>query len=230
MKKLGLVGGMGPESTIPYYRDIVYGVQERVGKDFFPDLTIESINVFDVLRLCGERKYDELTDYLFKAVKNLVRSGADFAVLSANTPHIVFDRLQELSPIPLISIIESTCKEAEKRKLRRAGLLGTIFTMREDFFKRPFLRKNIAIAVPTDMEMEYINQKISSELEHGIVKQETLECLQEIIIRMQTEENIEAVILGCTELPLLLNDRVSPVPCLDTMQIHIQDIIHEILN
>lgn len=230
MKKLGLVGGMGPESTIPYYHDIVYGVQERVGKDYFPNLTIESINVFDILRLCGEEKYDELTNYLLQAVNNLVRSGADFAVLSANTPHIVFDRLQELSPIPLISIIESTCREAERRNLKKIGLLGTIFTMTGDFFKQPFFRKGIHIVVPSDAEMEYVNQKISTELEHGIVREETLEHFQKIIFRMQTEENIEAVILGCTELPLLLNDKVCPVPCLDTMQIHIQDIINEILN
>lgn len=230
MKKLGLVGGMGPESTIPYYHDIVYGVQERVGKDCFPCLTIESVNVFEVLRLCGEQKYEELTDYLFQAVNNLVQSGADFAVLAANTPHIVFDRLQKLSPIPLISIIESTCKEAEKRNLKKIGLLGTIFTMTEDFFKHPFLHKGINIVVPSDAEMEYINRKIASELEHGVVKKETLECFKRIILRMQTEENIEAIILGCTELPLLLNDKVSPVPCLDTMQIHIQDIINEILN
>lgn len=230
MKKLGLVGGMGPESTIPYYHDIVYGVQERVGKDYFPNMTIESVNVFDVLRLCGEQKYDELTDYLFQAINNLVRSGADFAVLSANTPHIVFDRLQKLSPIPLISIIEATCKEAEKRNLKKIGLLGTIFTMTENFFKQPFLRKNIKIIVPSDVEMDYINQKISSELEHGIVKEDTLKFFRKIISRMQTEEHIEAVILGCTELPLLLNDKVSPVPCLDTMQIHIQAIINEIVG
>ncbi|MDE5782527.1 MAG: amino acid racemase [Lachnospiraceae bacterium] len=230
MKKLGLVGGMGPESTIPYYHDIVYGVQERVGKNYFPNLTVESVNVFDVLRLCGEQKYDELTDYLFEAIENLVRSGADFAVLSANTPHIVFDRLQELSSIPLISIIESTCKEAEKRNLKKIGLLGTIFTMTEDFFKQPFSRKNIKIVVPSDMEMDYINQKISSELEHGIIKKDTLESFKKIISRMQTEENIEAIILGCTELPLLLNDKESPVPCLDTMKIHIHDIINEIVG
>lgn len=230
MKKLGLVGGMGPESTIPYYHNIVYGVQERLGKDYFPNLTIESVNVFNVLQLCKEQKYDELTDYLSQAINNLVLSGADFAVLSANTPHIVFDRLQKLSPIPLISIIESTCKEAEKRNLKNIGLLGTIFTMTEDFFKEPFFKRNIKIVVPYESEMEYINQKISSELEHGIAKNETLESFRKIISRMQIEDNIEAIILGCTELPLLLNDKVSPVTCLDTMQIHIQTIIDEIMK
>lgn len=86
MKKLGLVGGMGPESTIPYYHDIVYGVQEKIGGNVFPQLTIESVNVFEVLRLCGEEKYDELVDYLLQAIHNLEKSGADFAALSANTP------------------------------------------------------------------------------------------------------------------------------------------------
>ena len=104
MKKLGLVGGMGPESTIPYYHDIVYGVQKRIGKNFFPNLVIESVNVFDILRLCDEQKYDKLTNYLIQAIQNLIASGADFIALSANTPHIVFDRLQEQSSVPLVSI------------------------------------------------------------------------------------------------------------------------------
>lgn len=115
MKKLGLVGGMGPESTIPYYHDIVYGVQSRVGKIFFPNLTIESVNVFDVLRLCNEQKYDELTDYLMTAITNLTKSGADFVALSANTPHIVFDRLKEQSTVPLVSIIDATRKNMVKK-------------------------------------------------------------------------------------------------------------------
>lgn len=225
MRKLGLVGGMGPESTIPYYHDIVYGVQEKIGKEYFPNLTIESVNVFDVLRLCGEQKYDELTDYLMAAIENLINSGADFAALSANTPHIVFDRLQEKSTIPLISIIETTCDEAIRLNKKKIGLLGTIFTMTGDFFKTPFIENNIEIIVPTKDEMTFINNKISSELELGIVKEDTLVSFQKIIERMKNENGIEAVVLGCTELPLILNDEVSPVPCLDTMKIHIQALI-----
>lgn len=148
MKKLGLVGGMGPESTIPYYHDIVYGVQNKVGKDFFPNVTIESVNVFDVLRLCGEQEYDELTDYLMKAINNLIGSGCDFAALSANTPHIVFDKLQERSDIPLVSIVETAKDEAVRQNIRKLGLLGTIFTMTGDFFKTPFYRHNIEIMTP----------------------------------------------------------------------------------
>lgn len=230
MKKLGLVGGMGPESTIPYYHDIVYGVQEILGQSVFPELSIESINVFDVLRLCSEQKYDELTEYLMNAINNLVKSGADFAALSANTPHIVFDRLQEKSPIPMISIVEATFEEAKRRGLKKIGLLGTIFTMTGEFFKSPFVKKGIQVVIPLEEEMELINGKISTELELGIVKEETLLSFQHIISRMKKENDIEAIVLGCTELPLLLNDEVSPVPCLDTMQIHISSIINAILD
>ena len=229
MKKLGLVGGMGPESTIPYYHDIVYGVQEKSGKALFPNLTIESVNVFDVLDLCKEEKYEELTDYLLKAINQLVNAGADFVAMSANTPHIVFDRLKDQAQVPLVSIIEATRDEAVLRKQKRLGLLGTVFTMKGEFYKRPFEEKGIEIVTPTEKEMIFINEKIATELERGIVKEKTLEAFQKIILRMKREDDIEAVILGCTELPLLLNDEVSPVPCLDTMQIHVTKLIDMII-
>lgn len=226
MKKLGLVGGMGPESTIPYYHDIVYGVQEKTKA--FPRLAIESVNVFEVLGLCREEKYEELTEYLLQAVSNLADGGADFAALSANTPHIVFDRLREKSPIPLVSIVEAACAEAVRCRYRRIGLLGTIFTMKGDFFKAPFTKRGIEIVIPTEEEMNYVNEKISTELEIGVVKQDTLRGFQEIIERMKRENGIEAIVLGCTELPLLLNDEASPLPCLDTMKIHVKALVEAI--
>ena len=230
MKKFGLVGGMGPESTIPYYHDIVYGVQEALGELIFPELSIESVNVFEVLRLCGEKQYDKLTEYLMGAINNLAKSGADFAALSANTPHIVVDKLKEQSPIPLISIVEATCEEAKLRGLKKIGLLGTIFTMTGEFFKAPFVKNGIQIIVPTESEIELVNDKISTELELGIVKEETLLFFQKVISRMKNEDGIEAIVLGCTELPLLLNDEVSPVLCLDTMQIHVRSIVKTIVE
>lgn len=221
---------MGPESTIPYYHDIVYGVQETMGKSIFPELSIESVDVFTVLKLCDEKKYDELTEYLMSAINNLARSGAEFAALSANTPHIVFDRLREQSPIPLISIVEATCEEAKHRKLKKIGLLGTVFTMTGEFFKAPFVKNGIQVVIPTENEIKMVNEKISTELELGVVKEETLLLFQNVINRMKDENGIEAIVLGCTELPLLLNDEVSSVPCLDTMQIHISSIIKTILD
>ncbi|MBQ9140356.1 MAG: amino acid racemase [Lachnospiraceae bacterium] len=230
MKKLGLIGGIGPESTLLYYHDIVYGVQEKCGLDMFPHLTIESVNVYEVLRLCTEKKYEELTAYLLGAIQNLKNSGADFAAISANTPHIVFGRLQERSPLPLVSIVEATREEALRRGLHKIGLLGTIITMTGEFFKAPFAGSGVDIVTPTAEEMDLVNLRIASELEKGIVKEETLREFQQVIERMRNEDGIEAVVLGCTEIPLLLNDEVSPVPCLDTVKIHVESLVEKILE
>lgn len=230
MKKLGLVGGMGPESTIPYYHDIVYGVQNRVGKNFFPNMTIESVNVFDILKMCEIKQYEALINYLMVAINNLISSGVDFIALSANTPHIVFDELKNRSNIPLVSIIDATCNEAKRRNISKVGLLGTIFTMNGDFFKKPFTKNHIEVITPSDEEMDVVNQKISQELEFGIVKEETLSAFLKIVQRMKVEDGIEAIVLGCTELPLLFKGIQTPVECLDTMQIHIETLINMIID
>lgn len=230
MKKLGLVGGMGPQSTVPYYMGIVYGVQERTSDDFFPPLTIESVNVFEVLRLIGEGRMDDVTAYLLAAIESLHRAGADFAALTANTAHIVYDRLTQMSPIPLVSIIEATRDHALAQGLRRIALLGTCFTMQRDFYKKPFIESGIDIIIPGEKERRYIDRTITSELEYGIIKTATLDEYRRILNRLCSEEGIEAAILGCTELPLLLNNDNSPVPVLDTVKIHTDALVDQILE
>lgn len=223
-----MVGGMGPESTLLYYHDIIYGVQERSG--YFPELTVESVDVSKILECCQEQEYDCLADYLMQAIQNLAAAGADFAALSANTPHIVFDRLQNRSPLPLVSILESTCTEVKRRNVSRVGLLGTIFTMEGAFYRAPFVRDGIEIVVPAHDERELVNRRIASELELGIVRDETRAEFMGIIDRMKDEEGIQAIILGCTELPLLFNGFEAPAECLDTMQIHIRTLVDMILE
>lgn len=230
MKKAGLVGGMGPQSTVPYYIGVVYGVNGRTRPDFFPNIAVESINVFEVLDFCAREDYEGMTTHLLKAVESLARSGADFAVLTANTAHIVFDRLQELSPIPLISIVKATSDEAMLRGYKKVALLGTIFTSTRDFYKTPFERSGIQVVVPNAEDISLIDKRITSELEFGIVREETLAEFQSIISRMRDEHGVEAVILGCTELPLLLNDGNCPIPVLDTVAIHTRAIVDEILS
>ena len=229
MKKLGLIGGMGPESTLPYYQGIVYGVQKKMGQPFFPHFTVESVNVFQILSFLNAGDKDALVDYLMTAINNLANAGADFIALASNTPHIVFEQLQEKSPLRIISIVEATCKDAVTKGYKTIGLIGTIFTMNNDFFKTPFERNGIKVVVPNDVEMRLINDRIYNEIELGVIKQETINEFLQIINRLKTEENIEAIVLGCTELPLLLNDAITPVPCLDTMKIHIDAIVNEIM-
>lgn len=230
MKKAGLIGGMGPQSTMPYYLGIAYGVRQRTRPDFFPNITIECINVFEVLDYCARGDYDGLTLHILQAVRNLAAAGADFAVLTANTTHIIFDRLKPLSPIPLISIIDTVRDEALARGYRKVALLGTVFTMTRDFYKKPFRDAGIEIVVPRHPEMQLINDRINNELELGIVTDETLARFREIITRLRDNDGAEAVILGCTELPLLLNDDNSPLPTLDTVAIHTRAIINTILD
>lgn len=226
MKKLGLIGGTGPESTVPYYRGVVYGVYERTGR--FPNLTIESVSVFDVLDFCRRKDYGRLLDYLATAVKALAAAGAECAALTGNTPHIVFPQLQARSPIPLVSMVEAACREAERRGLKKLGLLGTAFTMEEPFFKTPFLDRGIGIVIPSPEERCLIDGTISRELELGIVTPEAQKGFDAILRRLREEENIEAAVLGCTELPMLYQNRLSPVPLLDTMEVHIRALIDEI--
>jgi len=230
MKKLGLIGGLGPESTMMYYRDIVYGVKKRLGREAFPNLTVESLDVFRVLEMCGAQDYEALAAYLGGAVEQLAAAGADFAAISANTPHIVFDDVAAHAPVPMVSIIDAARDEALRRGYARVGLLGTAFTMEGAFFREPFERAGVSVAVPTEAERAFVARRISGELEQGVVRRETTEAFMRIIERMAREDGIEAVVLGCTELPLLFSQTPPPIACLDTVQLHVQALVDRILE
>lgn len=230
MKKLGLVGGTGPESTVMYYRGIINGVAETKGSEYLPEITIESLSVWEVFRICSEGKLDELADYFAAAIENLVAAGVEVAALTANTPHIVFDQLAERSAVPLISVVEATRDAALDQGSHKLGLLGTEFTMVNDFFPRPFAAAGMELVVPSPTQVAYIQDKIASELECGIATEETQRGFLAIIEEMVKRHHIERVILGCTELPLILNDDVSPVPCLDTSEIHIRAIVRAMME
>lgn len=222
MRKLGLIGGTGPESTIPYYREIVYGVRERTGS--FPPLSIESVDVFRVLDFCGRKDYGGLLAYLLRAVESLAAAGSECAALTGNTPHIVFPELQARSPIPLVSMPEAACLEAERLGMKRLLLLGTRFTMEEDFFKRPFWDRGMEILIPDPAEQLWIDHKISDELELGAVRPETQSAMDRVL-RQWKDHGADACILGCTELPMLYRNRPAPLPLLDTMAAHIRTLI-----
>ena len=228
MKKLGLIGGTGPESTIEYYRQIEYSVQEKTGA--FPNLAIESLSVFDVLRFCREEDYDGLVSYLLKGFRCLADAGADFACLTGITPHIVFDRLAAESPIPVISMVDTSCKRALELGFTRIALLGTYPTMKGTFFQSTFSRQGVEVITPTKEEMRYIGDKIETELELAYVYPETQKRFAKIAERLVTEEQAQAIVLGCTELPLILNDDLLSVPCLDVMKIHIEKLVSMIVD
>lgn len=228
MRKIGLIGGTGPESTIEYYRQIVYGVQEKTGR--FPNLVMESLSVFDVLRFCDKKDYDGLAEYLLNGFRRLSDAGAELACLTGITPHIVFDRISEKAPLPVVSIVETACEHAEERGYSKIALLGTYPTMTGTFFQKVFAAHGIEVVAPAEEEMRYIGEKIETELELAQVVPETQKRLCEIAERLAAEEQVQAIVLGCTELPLILKDSLLSVPCLDVMKIHIAKLISLILD
>lgn len=230
MKKIGLVGGTGYESTLVYYRELNRIVNKNCGGAAFPEIAIESVDLCRALRYVAEDDTDSLTEYILEKLGALAAGGADFAALTAGTMHIVFDRLRERSPLPLIGIPQAIRAEAEKRGLHRVGLLGTLATMEKDFFKKTLTDSGIEVVIPEKADRELVFERITSELELGIVKDSTRKELLEITGKMQAEHGIEAVILGCTELPLILNEECCPLPVLDIMDIHIHRLAELIYN
>ena len=225
MKKIGLVGGTGPESTLMYYRELNTRIDKMSGGTQMPDLAIESVNFRKAWDYVCRKKYDLLTDYLSEKVDNLRKSGAQIIALTAATMHIVYDEIVEKTKVPLISIPKSVCEEIQKKGYKKVGLLGTIFTMEQDYMKKDLLEAGIEVIIPEKSDRELVAKRILEELEVGIVKESTLKEFTAIIEKMKKEQGIQALILGCTELPLLLNKDNCPVDCLDSVEIHLQKLI-----
>jgi aspartate racemase len=222
-KILGMIGGIGPESTIDYYRSLFAQNRAQRPNGSQPLIVINSIDLDRARGFVEAKQLSELVEYLVVEIGRLKAAGADIGLLAANTPHIVFDDLAPRSPIPLISIVEANCEHARRSGLKRVGLLGTRYTMQAPFYPEVFGRSHIDVFTPGDEEQSYIHEKYFAELVPGIFKDETRDQLTEIILQMKNRTAVEAVILGGTELPLILRgDEAAGVPLLDTTQIHVR--------
>jgi aspartate racemase len=221
---LGIVGGLGPESTIDYYRRILAG-WKREDPSSSPSIIIDSLDVDRGLRLV-EHDRPALVQYLAASLRKLGDAGADFAAMAANTPHVVFDDLVARSPIPLVSIVEACADDAQKRGLRRLGLLGTRFTMEGSFYPTVFARRGIAIVSPSEEERAWIHDRYVGQLLKGEFSKETKDGVTAVVRRLRDEESIDGVILGGTELTLLVADPVvEGIPALDTTALHVDAIV-----
>jgi aspartate racemase len=221
MKTLGIVGGIGPESTIEYYRAVIASYRERIKDGSYPSIVINSINLTKLLDLVSANQLAAVADYLVGEVERLARAGADFALFASNTPHIVFDEVQRRSSIPLVSIVRATCDAAKALGLNKVGLFGTRFTMQARFYPDAFAREGITVAVPAPQEQDFIHEKYMVVLLRNIIRPDTEARLREIVARMKERNGIEGLILGGTELPLILRGgEPSGIPFLDTTQIH----------
>lgn len=230
MRTLGIVGGIGPESTVDYYRSLIRMWREQTKDGSAPSLLVNSIDLKKMLDLIAENKLSEVTDYLSGELERLARAGADVGLLTANSAHIVFDELQRRSSIPLISIVEATREAAEGLGLSRLGLLGIRFTVQGRFYPDVFSKAGISLIVPEKDEQAYIDDKYMNELLNGVFLPETRDQLLTIIDRLARQEHVQGLILAGTELPLILRDTHSEVPFLDTTQIHVKAAINALLS
>ena len=230
MKLLGLIGGTGPESTIEYYRLLIAKYRERAD-GHSPPLIITSIDLKQMIDWMTAGNLAAVADGLAAEFERLHKAGADLGALTANTGHIVFDELQQRSPIRLISMIEATCEEVQARGLKTVGLFGTRFTMQAPFYPDVFSRAGLKLVVPTQPEQDYIHEIYLGELLKNVFLAETRARLLEIADEMKRRDNIEGLILGGTELPLVLRDEVhNGMPLLDTTRIHVNKLVTEILR
>ena len=229
MTSVGLVGGLGPESTIDYYRRILQAWQaERPGTA--PSIVIDSLDVQQGLRLAASDR-PALIEYLLGSVRRLAGANVDFVAMTANTAHLVFDEVAALSPVPLMSIVEVCADEAQRRGLRRLGLLGTRFTMGAPFYPDVFARRGMTVVAPNENERAWVHERYIGELLVGNFRDETRQGIVTIVRHMAAVEGIDGIILGGTELPLLLGETtVEWVPMLDTTALHVAAIVKRLLD
>jgi aspartate racemase len=221
MKKIGIVGGMAPESTLEYYRIITTLCRQRGMGHQYPVIIIYSLNFQEFFSLVESGKWSEVINLISEAVNSLSNAGADFTIIASNTPHMVFNEVATKSPLPLLSIVDETGRVAKNLGFTRVGLLGTKFTMQADFYSNVLTPEyGISVVTPKKSEQDYIHQKIMTELVNGSIVEETRQELSRIARVMADKEGIEALILGCTELTLILSQDVVGIPVLDTTRIH----------
>ena len=231
MKTLGIIGGLGPESTVDYYQRIIALYRQRTGEVHYPEFIIVSVDLRTGLDFMEANDLSGMADFLLEGINKLARGGADFGIISANTPHIVFDEIAPESPIPMISIVEATRAAAKMQNLGKLGLMGTRYTMQSDFYPKLLAREGIRLFVPDSEDQDYIHKKYFDELVPGKFLPETRAGLLAIIDRMKAGSDIDGVILAGTELPLILRDAIhNGLPFLDTTQIHVEAAVARMLS
>jgi aspartate racemase len=231
LKTLGIIGGIAPESTVEYYRLIISSYRTKAADGNYPSIILNSINLRRMLELVSAGASQELVRFLSAEIRKLAAAGADIALLASNTSHIVFDELESSSPIPLVSIVRSSCQAAKALGLKTVGLIGTRFTMQGKFYPEVFAKEGILVIAPAEKDQAYTHDKYMNELVNAKFLPETRLGLLAVVERMQQQKQIEGVILGGTELPLLLRDAGNlGIPFLDTTTIHVEAIVGKMLE
>jgi aspartate racemase len=228
-KRIGILGGMTAESTVSYYQHIFRRYEELHGNLAYPEMVIYDVSFQRFEDWMGEEDWDSIEEGLLDGLGRLHAAGADFAVIATNTMHILFDKLQARSPIPMLSIVDATAEAVKEAGLDRVGLLGTRFTMEKPFYVEGLRAHGIEAIVPGEEGRAYVDGVVFHELSFGKLLPESRKGFLEIIDGL-VERGAQGVILGCTEIPLLVTPKHTDVKLFDTAVIHAEKALQHALE
>jgi len=220
VKTIGLIGGMSWESSLEYYRIVNQLVKEKLGEPHSAKCIMYSVDFAEYENLQHEGKWAELTEKMVDIGKKLEATGSDLVLICTNTMHKMAPQVQESIKVPLLHIADAAADEIKSRNMKKVGLLGTKFTMEQDFYKKRIQKKHdIEVIIPDDKERDTVHNVIYKELISGIINESSRKKFQKIIENLK-DRGAEGVILGCTEIPLLIKDKDSVIPVFDTTMLH----------
>ena len=229
MKTIGLVGGTTWVSSADYYKLINEKVNQQLGGLNFAQCILYSFNFADIKKLIDEQDWVTILNLVTGVCRHLISAGAEGIILCANTMHLIADDLSSNINVPIIDITEATAKTIKHQGLKRVGLLGTKFTMENDFFKKKLLAYQIDTVIPCEIDRSFIHTSIFDELGKGILQETTKHRYLQIIDTL-TKEGAEGIILGCTEIPMLIKQIDCLIPLFDTLSLHVEDVVKFLLN
>lgn len=224
MKTVGIIGGLSPESTIVYYQGVCHGVRQRLGNHHSGKILLNSLDFGEFVALKEAGDWDTQARLLCDAARTLGGAGADFVVLATNTMHKMADAIEAALDIPFLHLADATAKRILDQDVRKVGLLGTRYTMEQDFYKERLIRKGIEVIVPDARGVEDVNRIIYDELCQAVIKPESRERYVEVISEFEAQ-GAQGVVLGCTEITTLISQEDINIKEFDTTSIHIEDTL-----
>ena len=224
MKKIGLVGGIGPASTVEYYLGIIKKCRTEQRGNVYPEIVIDSVNMLQHDKALAENDYDKLAQYLLRSLSNLKAAGAELAAITANTEHIVWNMVHSKFPLPVISIVEATIREIKRKGFKNVLVFGTMFTLKSRLYENALNNQGITAIIPSGNDISTIDSLIYPNMENGIIIPADKQKLVKMAEKYISEKNADSILLGCTELPLAITYCDVSVPILNTTEIHINEI------
>lgn len=230
MKRVGIVGGLGPASTIDYYKGLIDRCRQAKGDEVYPEIVIDSVNMTQMVGAIKAGALDCVAEMLLASIERLKGAGADFAAIASNSPHIAWDKIKDATPLPLVSIMDAVCDHIEEKRYKRVLILATEFTMRNGLYSRALSERGTGWLLPDDADISALGKIIYPNLENGIVINEDKMKMMHIAEKYIIGYGADSVLLGCTEIPLMIRPGDLSVPEIDSTQIHLDEICGRMLK